>query len=149
DGRFLFGKLYTGTFQYARSFDRTAGIWRAAPLWESTLSRTGRHYGSRYQITGIDDNFRASTGFISRGAIAHALVDQRGTWINTRGSLVETLTGDISYDDMWEYSHFVRRGDAQDKKFHVTTTASVRGGWGLLAAVYWEWFGWDKNLYAN
>ena len=149
DGRMLFGKVYTGTFQYARSFDRTSGVGRTAPLWEASLGRNGREYGFRYALTGIDDNFRAPTGFISRGAIAHGLIDQRGTLFNKRGSLVETLTGDVLYDDIWEYSHFVRRGDAQDKKFHVTTTASLRGGWGVLAAVYWESFGWDQTLYAN
>jgi Domain of unknown function (DUF5916) len=149
DGRMLFGKVYTGTFQYARSFDHSAGVFRAAPLWDASLNRNGREFGFRYALNGIDDNFRASTGFIARGAIAHGAIDHRATWFNKRGSLVETLTGDILYDDIWEYSHFVRRGDAQDKKFHVTTTASLRGGWGLLAAVYWESFGWDRSLYAN
>jgi Domain of unknown function (DUF5916) len=149
DGRMLFGKVYTGTFQYARSFDHTGGVFRAAPLWDASLNRNGREFGFRYSLNGIDDNFRAPTGFISRGAIAHGAIDHRGTWLNKRGSLVESVTGDILYDDIWEYSHFMRRGDAQDKKFHVTTTASLRGGWGLLAAVYWESFGWDKTLYAN
>jgi hypothetical protein len=149
DGRMLFGKVYTGTFQYARSFDHTSGVFRAAPLWDASLNRNGREFGFRYSLNGIDDNFRAPTGFIARGAIAHGAIDHRGTWFNKRGSFVETLTGDVLYDDIWEYSHFVRRGDAQDKKFHTTATASLRGGWGLLAAVYWESFGWDKTLYAN
>ncbi len=123
DGRMVFGKLYTGTFQYARSFDRTSGTFRAAPLWDASLNRNGREFGFRYTLNGIDDNFRAPTGFITRGAIAHGAIDHRGTWFNKRGSLFETVTGDMLYDDIWEYSHFVRRGDAQDKKFHVTTSA--------------------------
>ena len=124
DGRMLFGKVYTGTFQYARSFDQhVAAQFRAAPLWDASLNRNGREFGFRYSLNGIDDNFRAPTGFISRGAIAHGAIDHRGTWFNTRGSLVETLTGDMLYDDIWEYSHFMRRGDAQDKKFHVDDDA--------------------------
>jgi hypothetical protein len=148
DGRLVFGKIYTEQFQYARSYDKTRGSVVDAPLWEDILSRNGKKYGFRAQLTGIDDNFRAPSGFISRGAIVHGLVDNRFTWFKARGSAVESLTEDIVYDDIWEYSHF-GHGDAQDKKFHLTTSAALRGGWAVLGAVYWESFGWDKTLYAN
>ena len=63
--------------------------------------------------------------------------------------MLETLTGHPDYDDTWQYSHFMRRGDAQDKKFHVSATAALRGGWNVGLGVYWETFGWDSTLYAN
>ena len=43
----------------------------------------------------------------------------------------------------------MRRGDAQDKKFHVSTSAGLRGGWTLGAGVYWETFGYDTQLFRN
>ncbi|MEO7084317.1 MAG: DUF5916 domain-containing protein [Gemmatimonadaceae bacterium] len=148
DGRLLFGGVYTEQFQYARSFDHTSGTYRAAPLWEDIFSRNGKRYQFRYALTGIDDNFRAPTGFISRGAIVHGAADNRVSWFYNRGNAIESVTEDILYDDIWEYSHF-GHGDAQDKKFHVSTSAALRGGWQVLGAIYWESFGWDKTLYSN
>ncbi|MEP6491186.1 MAG: DUF5916 domain-containing protein [bacterium] len=148
DGRMVFGKIYTNQFQYARSFDRTSGAATSAPLWEDIFARNGKQFGLRYTLTGISDNFRASSGFISRGGIVHGAVDHRVTWFAPRGNFLEALTEDVVYDDIWEYSHF-GHGDAQDKKLHVSTTAGLRGGWAVLGAVYWESFGWDKQLYGN
>ena len=114
-----------------------------APLWEGILARNGKRFGFRYTMTGIDEQFRTLSGFISRPGIAHGAIDHRATWFNERGNLLETLTGDILFDDTWQYSHLMRRGDAQDKKFHVSTSAGLRGGWTLGAGVYWETFGYD------
>jgi len=149
DGRVVFGKVYSGSFQYAQSYDKSGAVARNAPLWDFGLSRNGKRFGFRYGMNGIDENFRASSGFISRSGIAHGAVDHRATWFNERGSLLETLTGDILFDDTWQYSHLVHQGDAQDKKFHLSTSAGLRGGWTFGAGVYWETFGWDSQLYRN
>ena len=79
----------------------------------------------------------------------HGLADERFTWFAERGSKLEAITGDLNYDDTWEYSHFVRHGDAQDKKLHTSATAAFRGGWNVGLGVYWETFGWDSTLYAG
>jgi len=149
DGRVVFGEVYSGSFQYANSYDKTNGIVHNAPLWEGIFARNGKQFGLRYALTGIDENFRAASGYISRAGIVHAAFDHRGTWFNERGSVLETLTGDILFDDTWQYSHFVHQGDAQDKKFHVSTSVGLRGGWTLGAGVYWETFGYDAGLYRN
>ncbi len=149
DGRTVFGQVYTEQFQYARSYDKTSGVALDAPLWENILARNGKEFGFRYSLTGISDDFRASSGFISRGAIVHGGIDHRVSWFNDRGSVIESLSEDVLYDDIWEYSHFFHGGDAQDKKFHVTTGAGLRGGWVVSGAVYWESFGWDHTLYSN
>jgi hypothetical protein len=149
DGRILFGDVYTGSFQYAESYDKTQGRLRNAPLWEGTFARNGKRFGFRYDMSGIDEDFRAGSGFISRAGIAHGSIDHHATWFGTQGSLLETLTGDLLFDDTWQYAHFVRHGDAQDKKFHVSTSAGLRGGWNLGAGVYWETFGYDQQLYSN
>jgi hypothetical protein len=149
DGRVVFGQVYNGIFQYAESYDKTLGVVRNAPLWEGILARNGKKYGFRYLLTGISEDFRAGSGFISRAGVVHGLADERFTWFGQRGANVEAITGDISYDDTWQYSHFLKHGDAQDKKFHVSGTVGLHGGWSLGAGVYWETFGWDSTLFAN
>ncbi len=149
DGRVVFGDVYSSSFQYAQSFDKTNDVSQSGPLWEGILARNGKHFGFRYTATGISDRFLASSGFISRNGIVHGALDHRATWFNERGGFLETLTGDILYDDTWQYSHFLKHGDAQDKKFHLSTSAGLRGGWTVGAGVYWETFGYDTQLYSD
>jgi hypothetical protein len=149
DGRLLFGQVYATTFQYAQSYDKTRGVVRNAPLWAATFARNGRNYGFRYAINGIEENFRAGSGFISRPGIVHAAADNRYTWFRPRGSTVESFNLDVLYDDTWQYSHFVHQGDAQDKKFHISTNTGLRGGWAIGASMYWETFGYDTQLFSN
>jgi hypothetical protein len=149
DGRVVFGQVYSGSFQYAESYDKTNGAVRNAPLWEGIFARNGKKFGLRYAITGIDENFRPGSGYISRAGVVHTAFDHRATWFNTRGRLLETLTGDVLVDHTWQYSHFVHQGDAQDKKYHLSTSVGLRGGWTLGAGVYWETFGYDAGLYRN
>lgn len=148
DGRIVFGQVYSTSFQAAKSFDKTSGVARNAPLWEGVFARNGKQFGLRYLFTGISDDFRARSGFISRPGIVHAGVDHHASWFGERGSTVESLTGDILLDDTWQYSHFVRRGDAQDKKFHLSGSAGLRGGWNVGLGVYLETFGFDQGLYS-
>jgi hypothetical protein len=149
DGRILFGGVYSGSFQYAQSYDKTGSALRNAPLWETIVARNGKRFGFRYTLTGIHDDFRAASGFISRPGIVHAAADHRATWYADRGSAIEAVTGDILFDDTWQYSHFVHQGDAQDKKFHLSGSVGLRGGWNAGAGVYWETFGWDQALFRN
>ena len=149
DGRIVFRDVYSASFQGAGSFDRAAGVTHNAPLWEGVFARNGKKFGLRYVFTGIDENFRARSGFISRPGIVHAAVDHRATKFWERGSFLETLTGDFVLDDQWQYSHFFRSGDAQDKKLHLSASAGLRGGWNLGAGYYLETFGFDQLLYSG
>lgn len=148
DGRVVFGNVYSSTFQYARSYDKTGKTLTNAPLFDVSFNRNGKRYGFRHQVRGIDDDFRTASGFISRAGLMYGIMEHRGTWFNKRGSKIETLTGQISFDHNWQYSHF-GHGDAQDKKLHVSTSAGLRGGWAVGTGVYWETFGWDPQLFRN
>ena len=66
-----------------------------------------------------------------------------------RGAKIETLTGSVLLDDQWQYTHFIRHGDAQDKKLHFGGSAGLRGGWNTGLGVYFETFGFDQGLYSN
>ena len=54
---------------------RTASTASAtvAPLWQGTLARNGGRFGVRYQVRGVDPDFRAAAGFISRAGIVLAI----------------------------------------------------------------------------
>ncbi|MFL5572496.1 MAG: DUF5916 domain-containing protein [Gemmatimonadaceae bacterium] len=148
DGRIVFHDVYSTSFQAAGSFDKAAGVVRNAPLWEGVFARNGKQFGLRYVMTGISEDFRARSGLISRPGIVHAAVDHHATWFGARGNLFETLTGDILLDDTWQYSHFVHRGDAQDKKLHFSASAGLRQGWNVGLGFYVETFGYDRGLYS-
>ena len=145
----MFGSVYTSSFQYAQSFDKTANVVKNGRCGKRIFARNGKQFGFRYTFMGIEDDFKPKSGFLSRVGIVHAAADHRTTWYADRGSAIEAVTGDLLLDDTWQYQHFVHQGDAQDKKFHVSGSVALRGGWNVGAGVYWETFGWDRALYAN
>jgi hypothetical protein len=149
DGRLLFKGVYSASFQAAGSFDKTAGVVRDAPLWEGIFARNGKQFSLRYSLTGISDKFRAGSGFISRNGIVRTDIDHHATWFGKPGARVETLTGSIIGDDQWQYAHFFRHGDAQDKKLHFGSSAGLRGGWNVGASFFIETFGFDQGLYSK
>jgi hypothetical protein len=52
-------------------------------------------------------------------------------------------------DFTWDYDRFVHQGDAIEKKYHLNTSAILRGGWSGGAAVLLETFGYDPAHYAS
>jgi hypothetical protein len=153
DGRWAFGELYNLSAQLAGSHTHrllgTAGSTTTAPLWNAAFSRNGHHYGFRLSGSGIDDDFVAGSGFISRAGVASGVVDNRYTWYGERGSLVQSFTFDQMDNLRWQYRRLMHQGDAIDKMFHFNTGSVLRGGWGAGASAYWETFGYDPSLYAN
>jgi hypothetical protein len=151
DSRLVFAKVWSLQTQLAGSRTHTAAtdVTADAPLWNATLSRTGRSYSSRYVFSGVGDRFVAASGFISRANVAHIGEDQQFTWYGRPGAFVESFTFDQFNDFTWQYANLFDHGDAIEKKFHFSTGAALRGGWQVGASVYWETFGFDTALYAN
>jgi hypothetical protein len=151
DSRIVFAKLWSLQSQLAASRTHTAATNTTAdgPLWNLTLRRTGRAYGSRYAVSGVSDRFVAGSGFLGRTGIAHATVEQQFSWYGKPGSLVESFTFDPMADLLWQYRELFHHGDASEKKWHFSTGAALRGGWQVGASVYWETFGFDSLLYAT
>ncbi|CAA9334891.1 MAG: hypothetical protein AVDCRST_MAG40-2110, partial [uncultured Gemmatimonadaceae bacterium] len=149
DGRFVLGRIYNAQFQLAGS--RTAGASRVTdgPLWTARVGRTGRRLNVNYSISGIDPDFRTQSGFISRAGVVNAALDHRVTFFGPRGALVESFTVGPQLLGTWQYRNFTRRGDMQDKKLHLNSSAQLRGGWQVGASVLTETFGYDPQLYAD
>ena len=148
DGRTVMAKIYSGSFQLAGAHTKRAGVTSAAPLFEARLNRDGRALTVRALFNGIDPDFITQTGFISRTGEVHANISPRYTHFFARGSRVESLSGNMNVDGLWNYDNFMRRGDARDKKLHFGTDAQFRGGWTLGGSLLLETFGYDPSFYA-
>lgn len=149
DGRIVFGGIYSFNFQLAASRNRTAGVTSTAPLWLAQVARRGRTIGFTGSFAGIADDFRASSGFISRAGIVHSYVDPSYTVYGKRGAFIERFTGDIVVDGIWQYQNFVHGRHVQDKKLHFNANFALRGGWNVGGGYFVESFGYDSLLFAN
>jgi hypothetical protein len=150
DARITWGKIYSLQLQGAASRTRDAAAPAVlAPLWQGILNRNGRKFGFRYQFMGVDEDFRAESGFISRGGIVHANADHRWTFFGKPSSLLESLSCDVVLDGIWKYRDFVEGNGLLEKKLHFNNNAVLRGGWKAGASVLVETFGYDPDLYAD
>jgi Domain of unknown function (DUF5916) len=159
DTRITFANIYSLALQAAGSTTRavgetstgiaTNGVQGAGPLWEGHFIRSGRSFGLDYNLSGIDPEFVAGSGFISRTGIVGGNLDHHLTLYGKPGSFIETFTGDFSVIDTWVYRHFTAGHAPEDRRWHFTGTATMFGGWQLGGAVYFETYGYDPALYAN
>jgi len=149
DARLLFGDIYSAQLQVAGSRTRVNGITESAPLWSARFVRTGRTVGFRYSINGIDEQFRAGSGFIQRPGIVNAVIDHSLTFYGKQGSLLESFTGDVALNGTWEYHKFVNGEGIQDKKLHFNTNTRLKGGWQVGASVLTEVFGYPADIYTT
>jgi hypothetical protein len=149
DARLVFGGVYTAQVQLAGSRTRSNGSTETAPLWFAQLIRNGRIFGARYTVNGIDEDFRASSGFVPRPGIVHATFDHSLTLYGRTGGLLESFTGDVALDGTWEYRKFVNGEGIQDQKLHFNTNTRLKGGWLFGASVLTESFGYPADVYSD
>ncbi len=149
DARLVFGEVYSAQLQLAGSRTRIAGTTSTAPLWNARFVRDGRTFGLRYTMTGIDEDFRARSGFVSRAGVVHATLTHRVTAYGKPKGLIESFTGDVTLDGTWEYRRFVNGQGIQDQKLHFNANTRLQGGWQLGASVLVESFGYPSDLYGD
>jgi len=149
DGRTVMNRIYSSTFQLAGARTERNGVLTTAPLFDARLNRDGRALSVRALFNGIDPDFITQTGFISRTGEVHASLSPRYTHFYARGSRVESLSGNMLVDGLWNYDNFMRRGDARDKKLHFGTDAQFRGGWTVGGSLLLETFGYDPSFYSS
>jgi hypothetical protein len=149
DSRLVFGEVYSAQLQIAGSRTRRNGSTETAPLWSARVARNGRTFGARYLITGIAEDFRAQSGFISRPGVVRANLNHSLTLYGKQGGLIESFTGDVALDGTWEYRRFVNGEGIQDQKIHLNTNTRLQGGWKLGASILTESFGYPSDVYAD
>ena len=149
DARLTFKDIYTLAGQAAVSRTRQRGVTTTAPLWQASLNRSGRRYGLRVQVFGVDDEFRAEAGFVRRYGVANASVTNQLTLYGRDRSSLERWTGDVMIAGKWRYDDFVTGRAAQDRQLHLNSNFTFRGGWTAGQSVLIETFGYDEQLYAD
>ncbi len=149
DSRLAFRDLYALQLQSAFSWTREQGTTTAAPLWQARFTRNGRVLGMRYFVKGIDEDFRADSGFIARGGIAEGQIAHQLTYFGPAKSLLERWSTELNIDYMWTYQDFKDGKSAQDRKYHLNNNATLKGGWQLGGSVLYESFGFDEELYSD
>lgn len=149
DGRLVFAKLYAVTFQGAASFTRRGGRTFSAPLWDLRLNREGRRFGFSYAMRGIHPDFRAESGFFSRVGITTATFTPRITRFGQPGSTVESWTGSVTLNGVWDYERFEDGRYPNDAKLHLNSSFNLKGGWGLGGSLLIESFKYPPGLYTN
>jgi hypothetical protein len=150
DARFLWSGIYSFTVQGALSqSSMTGGETVTAPLWQGVFARTGRRFGLRYTVRGVDPQFHAAAGFISRTGVASGNFTHQLITYGKPGSLLERWNSDIVIDGTWQYDELMAGRSSQDRKLHFNNNLTLRGGWRLGGSVLLETFGYDRALYSN
>ena len=131
DTRIVFARAYSFTATAGGSATRAAAdsTVRTAPLWDASLTRTGRTFGIRYGFAGIAPDFDAAAGFVPRNDYVSTSAYNRYSWYWKPGSLVESFLIRQGYDALWLYDKFFDGASVQETKLQFETVTTVRGGW--------------------
>ncbi|MGH7504846.1 MAG: DUF5916 domain-containing protein, partial [Longimicrobiales bacterium] len=149
DSRLLLGSRYVLNGQVASSFTRIDGTtshWR--PLFDFTLTQTGRENGFNLALEGRHPEFVAGSGFLSRTGIAHGTFSPRRTWFPTN-SVFESITFSPILDGTWEWKRFTNGTEPNDIKVNSSTTVLLRGGWRANLYTWTETFKYPAYLYTS
>jgi len=151
DTRIVFAKAYSFTATAGGSARRVASdsSVKTAPLWDASITRTGRTFGIRYGFAGIGPDFDAAAGFVPRNDYVSASAYNRYSWYWKPGSLVESFLIRQGYDALWLYDRFWNGASVQETKLQFETVTNVRGGWVVsLTPVRESWL-FDGRKYAD
>jgi Domain of unknown function (DUF5916) len=149
DARIVWRDIYNLQLQGAVSQTSIDGSSVTAPLWQGVLQRTGRRFGMRYTVRGVDPDFHAAAGFISRTGVASTNFNHQLITYGRKGGPLERWSSDVVVDGTWQYDDFVAGRSSQDRKLHFNNNFTLRGGWRVGGSVLFESFGYDKALYRD
>ena len=117
-------------------------------LYELNVVKAGRARGLSAVIEGVDPEFVAAGGFISRAGVVHANVTPRFSFY-PQNSKVEAIHFSPIGDFTWQWHRFTNRREPDDIKIQTSTTASFRGGWRARLFTWVESFKYPSFLYTN
>jgi hypothetical protein len=149
DGRIVFGGSYALVFQAGGSATRTTGSTAWAPFWTATLNRAGRTSGLTAVFRGLHQDFRASSGYVSRVGVVYAALSPTYTHHGVPGAFLETWSANINLDGRWDYDRFFARHVPDDQRLHFNAGFTLRGGWQLGTSLLLESFKYPPELYGD
>jgi hypothetical protein len=151
DTRLLFGSIYNLQLQGGASRTAVDGSATTAPIWQAIFNRDGRHFGLRYQATGIHEDFQAASGFISRSGVITTNLTHRLTWFGAESAALQSWTTSVLLNGVHQYRN-ARDTQADpwlEKKLHFNNSFKFRGGWLAGASALFESFAFDELFYRN
>lgn len=111
---------------------------------------SGRRFGLNLLSYGVGDDFRASSGFISRPGVVQNALTPSYTIVGPPGSWFESFSSNVFLAATWDqYRHFSAGNPPDDRQADFSTGLTLHGGWQLGAGVSVESFGYPAPLYAN
>ena len=146
DSRITFDRIYSVFLQAATSSSRDAGVSGAGPLWQARLTRSGRAFVMDYNVTGIDPEFDAQSGFIARRGIVNAFANWRYTWYPT-SPIFESYAVDVLLNPTWIYRNFTSAEAPEERRHKLNLLATLHGGWQIRFGLFAETYGYDPTLY--
>ena len=149
DGRVLFSKIYSMTYQTGLSFTGDPGSRVTTPMWRFVGSASGRKYGASFSSSGYHGNFNAESGFIQRVGVAQMTFTPRVTWFGEEGAAIESFSTGFTLDGSWDYDRFTAGLGPNDRKLHGNTSYRLRGGWSGGTSIFYESFKYPEELYTN
>jgi len=149
DTRLLFGSIYNLQLQAGGSRTVTGGKTTTAPMWQVVFNRDGRHFGLRYQTTGIHDDFHAASGFISRGGIINTNFTHRWTWFGGTDAPLQSWTTSVLVNGVRQYKSVTLGEPWLEKKLHFNNSFKFTGGWLAGVSALFESFAFDEFLYRD
>ena len=151
DARLLFGSIYNLQVQAGGSRTIADGRATTAPIWAATFNRDGRHFGLRYQTTGIHQDFQAASGFISRGGVITTNLTHRATWYGAADAALQSWTTSVLVNGVRQYRNEAdtQREPWLEKKLHFNNNFKFRGGWLAGVSALFESFAFDEQFYQD
>ena len=151
DARLLFGSIYNLQLQAGGSRTVAGGRATTVPIWQAIFNRDGRHFGLRYQTTGIHEDFQAASGFISRAGVITTNLTHRVTWFGAESAPIQSWTTSVLLNGVRQYRNDrdTQRDGWLEKKLHVNNSVKFRGGWLAGASALFESFAFDEPFYRD
>jgi hypothetical protein len=149
DTRLLFRSIYNLQLQAGGSHTVAGGRATTAPIWQVVFNRDGRHFGYRYQTTGIHEDFRAGSGFISRGGVITTNTTHRATWFGAESALLQSWTTSVLLNGVRQYRDDLQADPWLEKKLHVNNSFKFQGGWLAGVSALFESFAFDEPFYKD
>ncbi|MGH9144510.1 MAG: DUF5916 domain-containing protein, partial [Vicinamibacterales bacterium] len=149
DTRLLFGSIYNLQLQAGASRTVEDGHVTTAPMWQAVFNRDGRHFGLRYQTTGIHEDFHAASGFISRAGVITTNLTHRVTWFGAESAPLQSWTTSVLLNGVRQYRNDqdTQRDAWLEKKLHFNNSFKFRGGWLAGVSALFESFAFDELFY--
>jgi hypothetical protein len=149
DARLVWKDIYSADLQAAMSRTTRNGATTTGALWQAFVRRNGHRFSLRYGLDGTAPEFRTGAGFISRPGVVNATFTNQLSFYGRPGAFIEKFTQDVQLLGTWRYDDFTARRGALERKLHIDSNFTLRGGWQTGGSVLIERFDYDPALFTG